>query len=164
MKRAALGGLGLAGGGLAYSLLRKTPGPEYPPEYLTTVSPLADFDGDRPNIILINADDLGYGDLSCYGSRAIETPNIDSLAQEGVRFTDFHTCDAVCTPSRAGLLTGRYPARMMLDTPLQPGNQPWGRGPWSAWAISPERWVSWTSPPAGPRRAFTRPRSPSPKP
>ncbi len=127
MKRAALGGLGLASGGLAYSLLRKTPGPEYPPEYLNTVSPLADFVGDRPNIILINADDLGYGDLSCYGSRAIDTPNIDRLAQEGVRFTDFHTCDAVCTPSRAGLLTGRYPARMMLDTPLHPGNQALGK-------------------------------------
>ncbi len=127
MKRAARGGLGLAGGGLAYSLLRKTPGPEYPPEYLNTVSPLADFVGDRPNIILINADDLGYGDLSCYGSRAIDTPNIDRLAQEGVRFTDFHTCDAVCTPSRAGLLTGRYPARMMLDTPLHPGNQALGK-------------------------------------
>ncbi|MFH1765325.1 MAG: sulfatase [Gemmatimonadota bacterium] len=124
VKRAALGGLGLAGGGLAYSLLRKTPGPAYPPEYLGAVSPLADFVGDRPNIILINADDLGYGDLSCYGSQAINTPNIDRLAQEGVRFTDFHTCDAVCTPSRAGLLTGRYPVRMMLDTPLHPGNQP----------------------------------------
>lgn len=127
VRGAALGGLGLAGGGLAYSLFRKTPGPAYPPDYLDAVSPLPDFAGDRPNIILINADDLGYGDLSCYGSRAIETPNIDKLAQEGVRFTDFHTCDAVCTPSRAGLLTGRYPARMMLDTPLHPGNQPLGK-------------------------------------
>jgi uncharacterized sulfatase len=49
------------------------------------------------------------------------------LAAEGLRFTDFHTCDAVCTPSRAGLLTGRYPARMMLDTPLHPGSQPLGK-------------------------------------
>jgi len=69
-------------------------------------------------------DDLGYGDLSCYGSTAIDTPNIDRLAGEGVRLTDFHACDAVCTPSRAGLLTGRYPARMMLDTPLHPGGEP----------------------------------------
>jgi arylsulfatase A-like enzyme len=124
VKKVALGGLGLAGGGLAYSLLRKPPGPAYPPESLDAVGPLQDFAGNRPNIVLINADDLGYGDLSCYGSRAIETPNIDRLSEEGVRFTDFHTCDSVCTPSRAGLLTGRYPIRMMLDTPLQPGNQP----------------------------------------
>jgi arylsulfatase A-like enzyme len=124
VKRVAWGGLALAGGGLAYSLLRRSPGPAYPLTYQTTVGPLPSFSGKRPNIILINADDLGYGDLSCYGSRAIETPNIDGLAAGGVRFTDFHSCDAVCTPSRAGLLTGRYPARMMLDTPLEPGRQP----------------------------------------
>lgn len=124
VKGAAVGGLALAGGSLAYSLFRRTPGPAYPTDWLERVSPLPDFAGERPNIIIINADDLGYGDLSCYGSRAIETPNIDRLAQEGVRFTDFHTCDAVCTPSRAGLLTGRYPARMMLDTPLHPGDEP----------------------------------------
>jgi len=124
VKRAALGGLALTGGGLAYSLFRKAPGPSYPATYSTRVKPLPTFAGNRPNIIIINADDLGYGDLSCYGSRAIETPNIDALAREGTRFTDFHACDAVCTPSRAGLLTGRYPARMMLDTPLHPGNHP----------------------------------------
>lgn len=72
----------------------------------------------RPNIVLINADDLGYGDLGCYGGTVIKTPRIDSIAAEGVRFTDFHACDSVCTPSRAGLLTGRYPVRMGLDTPL----------------------------------------------
>jgi len=123
VKRAALGGLALTGGGLAYSLFRKAPGPSYPATYSTRVKPLPTFAGNRPNIIIINADDLGYGDLSCYGSRAIETPNIDALAREGTRFTDFHACDAVCTPSRAGLLTGRYPARMMLDTPLHPGSE-----------------------------------------
>jgi len=71
-----------------------------------------------PNIVLINADDLGYGDLGCYGGTVIRTPHIDSIAEEGIRFTDFHACDSVCTPSRAGLLTGRYPVRMGLDTPL----------------------------------------------
>ena len=75
-----------------------------------------------PNVVIINADDLGYGDLGCYGGSVIKTPHIDSLAASGVRFTDFHACDSVCTPSRAGLLTGRYPVRMGLDTPLQSEN------------------------------------------
>lgn len=124
MKRATLGGLALAGGGAAYSLLRGRPGPEYPTTYQTSVRTRPGFAGPSPNIVLINTDDLGYGDLSCYGSQAIRTPNLDRLAGEGIRFTDFHTCDAVCTPSRAGLLTGRYPARMMLDTPLHPMGEP----------------------------------------
>jgi arylsulfatase A len=127
VRRAALGGAALAGGGLAYSLFRRGPSPAYPATWLNTVRPSPGFSGRRPNIVLINADDLGYGDLSCYGARAIETPNIDELAREGVRFTDFHACDSVCTPSRAGMLTGRYPVRMMLDTPLQPGSLPLGR-------------------------------------
>src|SRR5206468_10555271 len=58
-----------------------------------------------PNIVLILADDLGYGDLSCYGSR-INTPYIDQMAKEGVRFTQFSTSRSVCTPSRAGWMTG----------------------------------------------------------
>jgi len=64
-----------------------------------------------PNIVLINADDLGYGDLGCYGATHVRTPNIDRLAREGRRFTDAHTASAVCSPSRYGLLTGRYPLR-----------------------------------------------------
>ena len=124
MKRAAWGGAALTGGGVAYSLLRGNQGPAYPTTEAPGLEPLESFAGPRPNIVIINADDLGYGDLSCYGSQAIRTPHIDSLAESGARFTDFHSCDAVCTPSRAGLLTGRYPARMMLDTPLQPGNEP----------------------------------------
>lgn len=66
---------------------------------------------DRPNIVLINADDLGYGDLSCYGATKVTTPNIDSLATTGRRFTDAHAASAVCSPSRYGMLTGRYPLR-----------------------------------------------------
>jgi arylsulfatase A len=63
---------------------------------------------DHPNIVLILADDLGYGDLSSYGAEKIKTPNIDRLANEGVRFTDAHSPHSVCTPSRYGLMTGRY--------------------------------------------------------
>lgn len=64
-----------------------------------------------PNIVFIYADDLGYGDLGCYGSENIYTPHIDHLAENGIRFTDFYATAAVCTPSRAGLLTGRYQVR-----------------------------------------------------
>lgn len=64
-----------------------------------------------PNIILINADDLGYGDLSCYGATHVKTPNIDKLASEGRSFSDAHSPSAVCSASRYGLITGRYPLR-----------------------------------------------------
>ena len=62
-----------------------------------------------PNVVLIFADDLGYGDVGCYGATKVKTPNIDRLAREGRRFTDAHTASAVCTPSRYALLTGEYP-------------------------------------------------------
>ncbi len=62
-----------------------------------------------PNVVLIFADDLGYGDVGCYGATKLQTPNIDKLAAEGRRFTDAHSSSAVCTPSRYGLLTGQYP-------------------------------------------------------
>lgn len=64
-----------------------------------------------PNVVLIFADDLGYGDLGCYGATKVKTPNIDRLAKEGRRFTDAHSVSAVCTPSRYALLTGQYPFR-----------------------------------------------------
>lgn len=89
-----------------------------------TVRPLPGFAGKRPNIVFINCDDLGYGDLGCYGSRAIKTPHVDALAADGVRFREFYACDSVCSPSRAGLLTGRYPKRMVLDVPLHPVDAP----------------------------------------
>ncbi len=66
---------------------------------------------DKPNFIIIFADDLGYGDLGCYGHPSIRTPNLDRMAAEGVRFTDFYSAAEVCTPSRTALLTGRYPVR-----------------------------------------------------
>ena len=65
-----------------------------------------------PNFILINCDDLGYGDLGCYGSAKNSTPALDRLAQEGVRFTDFCMASAVCSPSRGAMLTGCYPPRI----------------------------------------------------
>ena len=68
-----------------------------------------------PNIIVVFADDLGYGDLGCYGAEQIKTPHLDRMAREGMRFTDFYSCAAICSPSRAGLLTGRYPVRMGIN-------------------------------------------------
>ncbi len=65
----------------------------------------------RPNIILMVADDLGYRDLSCFGGQAVETPNLDRLAQEGMKFSSFYSASAVCTPTRVSILTGRYPLR-----------------------------------------------------
>ena len=69
----------------------------------------------KPNIILINCDDLGYGDLGCYGSQCNSTPHVDRLASEGVRFTDFYVASPVCSASRAAMLTGCYPPRIGFD-------------------------------------------------
>src|SRR5262245_21790175 len=72
-------------------------------------------DAPRPNIVFILADDLGYGDPGCYNPQSkIPTPHLDRLAREGIRFTDAHAPDAVCTPTRYGLLTGRYCFRSRL--------------------------------------------------
>ncbi len=75
----------------------------------------------RPNIVLILADDLGYGDTSCYGATRIKTPHVDRLAAQGLRFTDAHSTSATCTPARFALLTGMYPWRK-AGTGILPGN------------------------------------------
>lgn len=77
----------------------------------------------KPNIVFIYLDDLGYGDLSCYGATAIKTPNIDALANGGVRFTNGYATSATCTPSRYGLITGVYPWRNK-DAKILPGSAP----------------------------------------
>ena len=85
----------------------------------------------RPNVIFILADDLGWGDLSCYGRPDYRTPNLDRLAAQGVRFTDAYSCSAVCTPTRCGFITGRYPARQKvgLHEPLIATNREVGLDP-----------------------------------
>ena len=77
----------------------------------------------NPNIIFILADDVGYGDLSCYGAKAVQTPSVDLLAKKGVRFTHAYACSSTCTPSRYGLLTGQYPWRRN-DTGIARGDAP----------------------------------------
>nr|WP_233903540.1 arylsulfatase [Stieleria maiorica] len=76
-----------------------------------------------PNVVLVFADDLGYGDLGCYGATKVQTPNIDRLAKEGRMFSDAHSASAVCTPSRYALLTGEYPLR------ANGGKGVWGPAP-----------------------------------
>jgi arylsulfatase A len=80
----------------------------------------ADSDAPHPNIVVLLADDLGYSDLSCYGSRSIKTPNLDKLAESGMRFTDFYAPAPNCSPSRAGLLTGRSPSRTGMYSYIPP--------------------------------------------
>ena len=79
------------------------------------------FSQQKPNVVLIYVDDLGYGDLSCYGATKISTPNIDKLAKQGIRFTNAHATSATCTPSRFALMTGIYPWRK-AGTGILPGD------------------------------------------
>ena len=76
---------------------------------------------DRPNIVLIYADDIGYGDLSCYGASQVKTPHLDRIARSGLRFTDAHSSSATCTPSRYSMLTGEYAWRKK-GTGVLPGD------------------------------------------
>lgn len=89
-------------------------------------------EADRPNVVLIYADDLGFGDLSCYGARNVSTPNVDALAQNGLRFTNAHSVASTSTPSRYSLLTGEYPWRKE-GTDVAAGN--------AAMIISPEQFT-----------------------
>ena len=77
---------------------------------------------DLPNIIIIFTDDQGYGDVGCYGAEGFVTPNIDSMAKEGILFTDFYVSQAVCSASRASLMTGSYAERVGVQGALSPWN------------------------------------------
>lgn len=87
------------------------------------LSGLAAEQTERPNIILIVADDLGYGDLGCYGSKTNKTPHLDQLARDGARFTNFAVAQAVCTASRASFMTGKYANRIGLAGALNHTSQ-----------------------------------------
>lgn len=78
---------------------------------------------ESPNIVIIFTDDQGYGDLGSYGAENFETPNLDRMAEEGMRFTSFYVAASVCTPSRAALLTGRYPMRVGLPSVIFPRHE-----------------------------------------
>lgn len=79
---------------------------------------------EQPNVIFILTDDLGYSDIGCYDATKVETPHLDRLASEGVRFTDFHTAASICSPSRAAFLTGGYPQRAGLYMGINPQRDP----------------------------------------
>lgn len=78
---------------------------------------------DRPNVVIIFTDDQGYQDVGCYGSPDIKTPNLDQMAKDGIRLTDFYAAQAVCSASRAGLLTGCYPNRVGIHGALMPNSK-----------------------------------------
>lgn len=77
------------------------------------------FSAEKPNVILLFIDDQGYYDLGCYGATEVKTPRIDALATEGIRFTDYYAASPICSPSRAGLLTGCYPRRVGMEVWVQ---------------------------------------------
>ena len=93
-------------------------------------SAVAQQQSDRPNVLLIYADDIGYGDLSCNGTSAVRTPNVEKLASEGIRFTNAHCAAATSTPSRYAMLTGEYAWRRK-GTGIAAGN--------AAMIITPDR-------------------------
>ena len=97
---------------------------------LTAVAVPATAQGGRqPNVVLIITDDAGYGDFGSYGAPDIRTPNIDAIGRAGVRLTDFYANGATCTPTRTGLISGRYQQRFGLETPLGArGKEDWPRG------------------------------------
>jgi len=111
-------------------------------------TPQQNSEGKPPNIIIIFTDDQGYGDVGSYGNEVIQTPNIDRMAAEGMRFTDFYVTASVCTPSRASLLTGSYPKRVGLANGYYPsedidmkeeGILPYGvLFPFSEYGLNPE--------------------------
>ena len=118
LKSVAIVGGALTVGGVAYRHVYNHTGRDFQPararEYLDSIQPDPHPEA-LPNIIIILVDDLGYGDLE---SPAVRTPNLERMATEGVQLTSFYASASVCSPSRAGLLTGRYPVRTLITTPL----------------------------------------------
>ena len=118
LKRAAILGGALIAGGIGYRQVHHHVGRNAQPArakaYLDGVQPSRDLKA-LPNILIILVDDMGYGDLE---SPAVDTPNLERMAAQGTRLTSFYATASVCTPSRAGLLTGRYPVRTLMTTPL----------------------------------------------
>lgn len=125
LKTTAIVAGALAASGIAARIYRNHVGRDFDPErterLLNSIQPPTD-PSTLPNIVLILVDDLGYGDLGAYGGQVIKTPRIDRMADEGVRLTNFYTSAPVCSPSRAALLTGRYPKRSHMTLPLYPKN------------------------------------------
>jgi len=91
--------------------------------FLASLLTIPLFAQNKPNIVLIFMDDLGYGDLSCYGASLYKTPNLDRMASQGIRFTDFLSAQAVCSASRVGILTGCYPNRVGISGALMPDSK-----------------------------------------
>ena len=89
---------------------------------LLSLSPLAA--ADKPNVLILYLDDMGWAQPGCYGGKLAPTPNIDSIAKNGVRFTDGYVAACICSPSRVGLLTGRYQARTGHDANSNEGKNP----------------------------------------
>jgi arylsulfatase A-like enzyme len=99
---------------------------------IACLSSLAATSPQKPNIIFVLADDIGYGDLGCYGAKLVKTPNLDRLAREGCHFTDAHTTASTCTPSRRSLLTGTYSWRQQAGSAIAPGDAPLSINPGTA--------------------------------
>src|SRR6056297_3159118 len=74
----------------------------------------------KPNFVVVFMDDMGYGDMGCFGSSVFRTPQMDSIAEQGARFTSMYSAAAICSPSRAGLLTGKQPQRIGIERVLFP--------------------------------------------
>ncbi len=99
--------------------------------FLSSFAALRSMAADQPNVVFIFIDDQGYYDLGCYGATEVKTPRVDALAKNGVRFTDYYSAAPICSPSRAGLLTGCYPRRT--------GNEVWVHRPDAQEGIPPSR-------------------------
>ena len=101
---------------------------------LILISCKKSIENQTPNVIIIIADDLGWSQIGCYGSNFYETPNIDKLSKSGIRFSNAYSAASICSPTRAAIMTGKYPARIDL-TDFIPGNFPKNKP-----LLSPENW------------------------